>query len=116
MANTKYSAKITESSRAFTAEERIKYKDIGDAVKLDDICEEEPIVITIADYAVISIHNEKADTPDYDKYLLITPDGDKYVTGSPSFWSNFNDFREELAEEGITTFSLKIYKRDSTLA
>ena len=111
--STKYSAKIIESSRELTVEERIKFKDIGDAIKLDDVCEEAPIEIAVADYCVIAVHNEKADTPDYEKYLLISQTGEKYVTGSPSFWTNFKDFVEELSSEGIKQFNLKVYKRDS---
>ena len=60
--STKYSAKIIESSRELTVEERIKFKDIGDAIKLDDVCEEAPLEIAVADYCVIAVHNEKADT------------------------------------------------------
>ena len=109
----RYSAKIIDSSRELSVQERIKFKDIGDAIKLDDICEESAIIIPVEDYVVISVHNEKSDTKDYEKYLILSSDGEKYVTGSQSFWSNFKDFVEELSTEGITKFNLKVYKRDS---
>lgn len=113
MANKAYSAKIIESSRELSVSDRIKFKDTSDAVKLDELTENGSVVIHPIAYFIISIHNEKSENADYTKYLIEDADGTKYVTGSPSFWNNFQDIWEELHDEGVTEFALSVYKRDS---
>lgn len=109
---TGYSVEIKESSRVLSAKERIMLKDTSDAVKLDLACDEEVVIITPASYAVLNIHNEKSDNKDYENYILQDENGEKYVTGSPSFWSSFMDIYNEMKKE-TEKWSIKVYKLDS---
>ena len=109
---TGYSVRIAEVSRELSAKERIKLKDTSDAIKLDTACEEEAIIIEPVDYAVLAIHNEKSDNVDYENYVIIDKNGDKYVTGSASFWSSFIDIYDEMQGED-EAWSIKAYKLDS---
>lgn len=109
---TGYSVEIRETSRQLTAKQRIALKDTSDAIKLDIACEEEAIIIEPADFAVLAIHNEKSDNKDYENYVIIDKNGDKYVTGSSSFWSSFMDIYDEMYGEE-ETWSIKAYKLDS---
>lgn len=109
---TGYSVEIKESSRDLSAKERIMLKDTSDAVKLDLACDEEVLIITPASYAVLNIHNEKSDNKDYENYILQDENGEKYVTGSPSFWSSFMDIYNEMKKE-TEKWSIKVYKLDS---
>nr|DAJ97966.1 MAG TPA: hypothetical protein [Caudoviricetes sp.] len=109
---TGYSVEIKESSKELSAKERIMLKDTSDAVKLDLACDEESVIITPASFAVLGIHNEKSDNKDYDNYILQDENGEKYVTGSPSFWSSFMDIYNEMKEE-TEKWSIKVYKLDS---
>lgn len=109
---TGYSVEIKESSRDLSAKERIMLKDTSDAVKLDLACDEEVVIITPASYAVLNIHNEKSDNKDYENYILQDENGEKYVTGSPSFWSSFMDIYNEMKKE-TEKWSIKVYKLDS---
>ena len=103
---------IKGASRELTAKQRIALKDTSDAIKLDTACEEEAIIIEPADFAVLAIHNEKSDNKDYENYVIIDKNGDKYVTGSSSFWSSFMDIYDEMYGEE-ETWSIKAYKLDS---
>lgn len=109
---TGYSVEIKESSKELSAKERIMLKDTSDAVKLDLACDEEAVIITPDSFAVLGIHNEKSDNKDYESYILQDKNGEKYVTGSPSFWNSFMDIYNEMKEE-TEKWSIKVYKLDS---
>lgn len=97
-----YTATITESSRDFSAKERVMFKDLGNAESMIDyaraaIEQGGKATIDVADYAVINIHNEATDDVDYTNYLIIDKNGQKYYTGSQSFWNSFMNIYNEMA-------------------
>lgn len=102
-ATANYSATITEASRELSPKERVMFKDLANAQSLNDLAKEAKmsgakLVITVKDYAVIAIHNEASEDVDYNNYLIIDKDGEKYYTGSVSFWSKFMDIYSEMKE------------------
>ena len=107
-----YSVTIKESSKELTKREAIRLKDTSNALKLDEVANESPLVIEPTGFAVLSIHNDKADNPDYEVYLITAADGNKYVTGSNSFWSAFADIWTEMVGES-EPYSIEVYKMDS---
>lgn len=108
-----YAVKIVESSKELTAKERIKMKDTSNAVKLDTVLGgDEPLCITPTMYAILSVHNDKADDPDYEQYLIIDETGAKFVTGSKSFWNSFIEIWTEMKDED-EEWMLEVYKKDS---
>lgn len=109
---TNYSVEIVESSMELNARAKIILKDTSDAYKLDALVGEDAVVITPVDYAILAIHNDKADDPDYKNYLIIDKDEHKYVTGSNSFWNSFINIYKEMKAEG-EDFEVKIYKLPS---
>lgn len=104
-----YSVAIKESSRELTAKQRIALKDTTEAVKLDEATQVEPVIINVDMYAILAIHNEKSDNPDYDNYIVVDKNGTKYVTGSASFWSSFMDIFTEM-EGDDEEWALKVYR------
>ena len=107
-----YSVEIKETSRELTAKQRIALKDTSDAFKLDTVCDEDGVIIDPIDYAVLAIHNEKTDNVDYENYVIIDKNGDKYVTGSQSFWNSFMNIYDEMRGEE-EEWAIKVYKLDS---
>lgn len=110
-----YSATIKETTHELSARERIMMKDTTNAKKIDtaiDESEDGKIVINPADYVVLSIHNEKSkDRKDYENYLIIDRNGDKFYTGSPSFWSSFMEIWNEMKAGGSDEeFEIEVYK------
>lgn len=103
--NSNYSATIVESSRELTAKERVMFKDTQNAISLLDMAEEalgqdaKAIIENVVDYIVIDVHNDKSDDKDYKNYMLIDAHGQKYVTGSQSFWNSFMDIYTEMSTE-----------------
>lgn len=108
-----YSVAIRECSTELTARERIKLKDTTNAIKLDEAASgETPLVIRPAAYAVLDIHNEKSDNKDYPNYIIMDDEGNKYVTGSESFWTSFKEIFEEMQNEN-EAYEIEVYKVDS---
>ena len=107
-----YEVKITASSHDLTARERLMYKDTSNAIRLDEATAKGTIVITPVAYAVLEIHNEKGDDKDYNNYVVLDSEGNKYVTGSSSFWKAFEDIWDEMSGEN-EPFEIEIYRLES---
>ena len=109
-----YKAVVARASKELSAKEKIMLKDMSDAVKLDDAVKEQALVIKPEFYAIINVHNEKSDTKDYTKIVIVDGDsGIKYTTGSMPFITTFEDIMEEMEDAGETDFSLKVYAKES---
>ena len=90
--------------------------DTADAYKIDTaIGDSEALVINVAYYGVLDIHNERADSnPDYKNYVFVTDNGEKYVTGSESLWTSFVDIVEELSYDDIEIIPpINFFKKES---
>lgn len=109
---TNYSVELKEASKQLTAKQRIAIKDTTSCVKLDDATKEEPVIIEPDFWAVLSIHNEKSDNPDYENYVVVDTDGVRYVTGSTSFWSSFQNIASEMEHEE-EKWGIKVYRVES---
>ena len=103
---------IKEASADLSAKERIAIKDTTSAVKLDEATQAEAVIIDPAMWAILSIHNERSENPDYDNYIVVDTDGSKYVTGSVSFWNSFMDIYTEMEGES-EPYSVKVYRSPS---
>lgn len=114
MSEKNYVVKITECSRELTAREKIYMKDTTNAIKLDEVVvDEKPFNIKPVDYAILNVHNEKAQgDKDYEQYIILADDGSKYYTGSQSFWNAFYDIWSEMHDSG-EEYTIDIYKLDS---
>lgn len=112
-----YKVTINKTSKELTTKERIAIKDFSNATPLDTSLEtdNDSLIITPAYYAILDVHNEKAkDNPDYRKYVIVDKSGQKYVTGSESFWTSFSDIMDEIADaEMDEDFSIECFKRPS---
>lgn len=109
---SEFSVSIKESTMELTPKMRVMLKDYSNAIRLDEAANETGCIINPKDYAILSVHNEKSDNPDYDLYLIIDTEGTKYVTGSNSFWNAFMDIYNEL-KDCNENWSIEVYKRDS---
>ena len=112
MAET-YLVTIEETSlENLSNRDRVMLKDTSDAIALDEALTDENATLEIAvkDYAVLNVHNEAADDKDYSKYIIVSETGEKYTTGSNTFFRSFKDIYIEMQGE---PFSIKVYKKPS---
>lgn len=112
MENRDYSVTVSETSKELTAKERIQIKDTTDAIRLDEATKENAVMIDVDFYAVLNIHNEKSDDKEYTTYVIVDKDGQRYTTGSPSFWSSFMNIYEEMKNES-ESWAIKAYRMPS---
>ena len=107
-----YEAKITGTSMNLTAKERVMYKDVQNCVKLDQATQEAPVMIEVKGYVELEINNDKATPQQYANYIIVDKSGARYVTGSSSFWSAFQNIWEEMANVD-EPWLLKVYRLPS---
>lgn len=112
MSDRTFHVTIAEASRELTPYEKVKFKDLTDAVKIDSVAEE-GFEINPDFYVVLDVVNEKSkDNPKYKNYVVVDKDGTKYVTGSQSFWNAFTDIFGDMAEFS-TDYAVRVYRRES---
>lgn len=108
-----YSATIKDTNLELTPKMRVALKDTSKATKLDMAVDENGTVVieNVLGYVVLDIHNDKSmDRQDYENYIIVSGDGEKYVTGSPSFWQNFTDIVNEMAAFPDEPWGIEVYK------
>lgn len=110
--NRIYAVEIAETSRELSAKERIALKDTTSARRLDEATAVEDVIIYPEAWAILNVHNEKADDKEYQQYILLDKSGEKFVTGSPSFWNAFMDIYTEMAGES-EEWGIKVYRMES---
>lgn len=99
-----YKSTITYSITPLSVKEKINYKDLTGAYRIDkvlDSVEGETVKLeSLQQYVEISVHNDASKNPDYMVYLFEFANGERYVTSSPSAHRSFFDIVEELEEAG----------------
>lgn len=109
---TGYSVEIVNCSKELSAKERIQLKDTTDVVKLDSATQLETVIIDVDFFAELSIHNEHSDDKDYANYVVVDKNGTRYITGSESFWSSFQNIYSEM-KNSDEDWSLKVFRMPS---
>lgn len=111
---TGYEVKIIESSKELSARERISLKNFDEMIALDEAVNAETprLMIDVSGYVVASVHNEKSDNVNYNKFIIIDKDGQRYITGSNPFFSAFKEIWDEMDGEN-EDWSITVYKRES---
>lgn len=111
---TGYEVKIIESSEELSARERISLKNFDEMIALDEAVNAETprLMIDVSGYVVASVHNEKSDNVDYNKFIIIDKDGQRYITGSNPFFSTFKEIWDEMYGEN-DDWGITVYKRES---
>lgn len=110
-----YKVEIVHSTKELTVREKIRIKDLSNAIQLDDATQQEGnIVIDFDYYVILKVHNEfSKDDKDYNKYVIVDKSGNKFVTGSDSFMTSLEGIVDEIAEAGETDFEIEVYRKDS---
>ena len=104
MSNREYEVTITGSSlEKIRGTERLRYTNFAGMVQLDDIISDDGVKtpLDITGYVECHVHNDKSDTQEYDKLVLIAKDGELYLTGSDSFKRGFIEIFEALTDDFV---------------
>lgn len=104
--NAEYSVKIVEiyDDKKLSLEDRIAMKLFSNNHSINELCENEEsksVLISVTNYAIMQVHNERSDNKDYRVFCLISTDGEYYTTSSESFWNTFDTIADELKDNNI---------------
>ena len=110
-----YKAQVISATKELTGKERVALKNFADMVQLDDATKEEVggVTIWVSWVAEVGVHNEKADNPDYTKYVYVDKDGTMYVSGSEPLYRQFCDIAEDMEAES-EEWGIKVIRKKST--
>ena len=109
---TGYSVKIMNASKELSARDRVAVKDTTNAIALDDATRDSPLVIAFDYYVELAVHNEKSEDKDYKKYVVVDKSGNKFVTGSESFFTAMIEIMDEMSDSG-EDFEIQVYRMPS---
>lgn len=107
-----YEVKVREASIELSARDRIRIKDTTNATALDSATQAGSVVIDPAWWAILDIHNEGSQDKDYSCFVIVDRNGDRFKTGSQSFWASFLNIWEELKDDD-EPFQIKVYRMPS---
>jgi hypothetical protein len=113
---SEYSAKVIFTSKEVSVRDRVHLKDTGNYVRLDESTQLEDVIINLDYYAIVEVHNEKAQSgnKDYQQTITVDKDGTYYSTGSSSYLNALENIINELEDEGDTgDISIRVYRRPS---
>lgn len=99
-----YDVEVTGSSfEKLRGSDKLRYTNFASMTQLDDIVAEDGTkeALDITGYVECHVHNDKSDTPEYDKLVLIGKDGELYITGSDSFKRGFIEIFEALTDDFV---------------
>lgn len=110
-----YKAEIDYTFKELSAKEKIKMKTSNDFQLLDTLLDDagQPIKLTVNNFVALKVHNDNSESKDYTKYIVIDDKGDKFSTGSESFFTTLSMIAEEMKEIGEDTFEIEVFKKPS---
>lgn len=108
---SKFVVSIKEASAELTAREKVALKNTTGAIKLDEIVKpDEPLEFVPSFWATLHIENEASSDKEYDQFVVASTTGEKYLTGSETFFRSFKSIWDEMDGE---EFTLKVFKLPS---
>ena len=107
-----YNVTIVKASKELSHKERVRMKDTTNAISMDEITKDGPVLIDLDFYAVLNVHNERSESVDYTVCILVDKSGTKYRTGSPSFLTALYEIMADMADCD-ETWQLEVSRRPS---
>lgn len=110
-----YRAVIVEGAQGMSRKEQLMFLDLTDCESLDELTKDGPVMIediTDESYALIAVHNEKAENKDYNVLVLIDKNGTRYRSGSEPFYNAFRDIQKHMSGSG-ETWGIKAFRKPS---
>lgn len=109
-----YKSEIVDTSLNLANKiELVAMKDVTDCTLLEQFVNENngEVIIAPKGYVKLHVENDKSDSREYDIFIIVDTDGNKYKTGSESFERAFMDIFNELSSE--TGWQIKVFGKPS---
>lgn len=106
-----YSVSVEFASKELSKAELVKMKDTTNCERLDEATKNGEVIIHPDFYAILNVHNEKANgNKDYKQYVIVDKSGTSYLTGSNNMFDSFVDIATEMGDDD---YSIKVYRKPS---
>lgn len=100
---------LTKKMRAAISTNLSSCIDIGEMTE-----GENTLVINVAGYALINIHNERSKgEKDYQKLIIVSTDQQMFITGSPSCIETFTAIWDAMDGEDPSTWAIELFQMPS---
>lgn len=106
----KYETRIVECNVELTGKQKLMLMETSDAIMLNDV--DNGFTLAPDIIAKIAVHNEYSENTDYDVYVIIDKDGNKYTTSSNSFWTSLKAIMDAMSDSD-EAYSVKVVKVQS---
>lgn len=93
-----YNVTVVKASKELSYKERVRMKYTTNALSLDEVTKDGPVLIDLDFYALLNVHNERSESVDYTVCILVDKAGTKYRTGSPSFLTALDEIMVDMAD------------------
>lgn len=103
---------LLSASRDFTKREILKLADFTNATKIDELLAGGDFTLNIDYWAVLHVENEKSDSKEYNKCVVVNKEGEKFTTGSTTFISTLQDIWEACKDDG-EDIVVDVYRAES---
>lgn len=114
MAREDYHVEVVTGSREFDKRMKIKLKDTSTMLAIDELSQVDTLTINVVDYAVLHVHNEKAEgNKDYTLLAVIDEEGVIYSTSSEGFMNNFVDLYGDFVDEADPVMPIQVVRKPS---
>ena len=105
-----FKSEIVKTGKELTSvKEKVIMKDTLNAIRLDEATQSGSVDIYPDNYGVLKITNDHSEDGEYIQYIIIDKSGQKYLTGSESFFSAFMTIYEEMVDSG-EEFGIRVYR------
>ena len=102
-------AELTRKQKAAIMTNLSSCHDIGEYTRDDT-----RLTINVVGYAIVGIHNDRSKgEKDYEKLIVVSSEGDMYITGSPSCIETFRAIWEAMDGEDSETWAAEFFQMPS---
>lgn len=107
-----YSIKVKNAMKELSKKEQVQLKDLSDAIKIDNATKEQGtlMIYNVKNVITAAVHNDNASPADYNNFIIIDEEGNRYVTGSEAFGRRLEEIIDDMEGE---EFGLKCFRRPS---
>ena len=110
-----YKTEINYSFKELSPKEKIKMKTSNDFQSLDTLLDDagQSIQLVVDNFVALNVHNDNSESKDYTKYIVIDDKGEKYSTGSESFFTTLSMIVDEMKAIDEGNFEIRVFKKPS---
>ena len=108
-----YKTETISTNRTLTGKEKLMLTDTSNAIPLDKATQDgATVAFTPAIYGEVKFTDESGAKKPFTKYVFIDTEGNKYSTGSETFWNSYKAIEEAMADSD-EEWAIEVFSKPS---